>query len=191
MENKHFISFSLQNMNPDNMPEEVLMSHIRVIAHQLDKDMQYAQSNQEKKFNETKFLTQEQRLKSANNRFSSQKPDLIWANLVQESYRKALNGQKDGLLVSDSKELLDISEDAFTKLIQTRRSVRFYNDSPIDDTLLEKIVSFGLWAPSNCNVQALQYIMVKDPLIREKLEINNFKKEMGYCTLAIICDYRL
>jgi len=31
---------------------------------------------------------------------------------------------------------------------------------------------------------------VKEPQIREKLETNNFTKDMGYCTLVVIAEYR-
>ena len=187
MKNKHFISWSLENVDLEKVPDDVLMAHIRVIAHWLDKELQYSESVKVN-LSESRLTPLTARLEAANRRFEGAKPDLKWANYIHEAYRNALS---NNFTVSKSpKPNIGFNESDFNLLLTTRRSVRAFNDEAIPDDLLKKIVGYGLWAPSNCNVQAVRYIVVKDPKIRKSLEINAFTKEMGYCTLVVVADYR-
>lgn len=189
MENKHFISWRIDGVNLNEVPDEVLMAHIRIVSHRLDKEMQYLASKP-MTLSPDRLDALTQRLKIANERFGRQgdKPDLAWANYVHDAYAKALKNETS--IIRHSKIDVDIPEESFCQLIKSRRSIRSYTDEAIPDDLLKKIVAYGLWAPSNCNVQAVRYIIVKDPETRAQLEINSFTKDMGYCTLAIIADYR-
>ena len=57
----------------------------------------------------------------------------------------------------------------FFDAMNTRRSVRKYLDEPVGRDVLEKIVAAGAEAPSGCNVQGKQYIIVDDPDLMEKI----------------------
>lgn len=47
--------------------------------------------------------------------------------------------------------------------IRSRRSVREFTDDDIDDSVIEKIIDAGRWAPSGLNNQAWRFIVVRDP----------------------------
>ncbi len=187
MENKHFISWSLENVNLNDVPDDVLMSHIRILAHKLDKEIQRSH-NAPVQMSENTLSLLTSRLEAANKRFTNKKPDLEWANSIYELYRKTfLNNFSIPCI---PKEKFEINECDFNKLLMSRRSIRNFTNEPISNDLLRKIINYGLWAPSNCNVQAVRYILAKSSKARSGLEINGFTKNMGYCTLAVIADYR-
>lgn len=53
--------------------------------------------------------------------------------------------------------------------INKRRSIRKYLDTPVAREDLEKIVAAGVEAPSGCNLQLRQYIIVDDPAVMDQL----------------------
>lgn len=56
-----------------------------------------------------------------------------------------------------------------TRLIQSHRSIRKYNDQPISEQLLQEIVSCAQWAPSSHNVQAYSVIIVRSSETKQTL----------------------
>ena len=53
--------------------------------------------------------------------------------------------------------------------IQTRRSVRVYENRPVDRAVLEEILEAALWAPSWKNTQTAGYIVVESLEMKQKL----------------------
>jgi nitroreductase len=53
--------------------------------------------------------------------------------------------------------------------IRKRRSVRDLTDQPVPDDLVTQIIEAGTWAPSAGNMQAWEFVVVKDPEARRKL----------------------
>jgi nitroreductase len=53
--------------------------------------------------------------------------------------------------------------------IAKRRSIRQFEDKPVPDDLLWQIIEAGTWAPSAGNMQAWEFVIVKDPQARRKL----------------------
>jgi nitroreductase len=53
--------------------------------------------------------------------------------------------------------------------IHRRRSIRSFEDRPVPDDLISKIVEAGTWAPSAGNMQAWEFVVVKDHEARRKL----------------------
>ncbi|NIO22685.1 MAG: nitroreductase family protein [Candidatus Aenigmarchaeota archaeon] len=53
--------------------------------------------------------------------------------------------------------------------IRNRRSIRSYTDRPVEDEKIEKILDAAHWAPSAGNLQSVEYIVVKDREIKNKL----------------------
>jgi nitroreductase len=53
--------------------------------------------------------------------------------------------------------------------IMTRRSVRKFSDREVDNETLRKVVEAARYAPSWANTQCWEFILVKDPAIREQL----------------------
>nr|WP_319374063.1 nitroreductase family protein [uncultured Methanobacterium sp.] len=53
--------------------------------------------------------------------------------------------------------------------ISQRRSIRRFKKEDIDESLIEKIIQAGIWAPSAGNLQSWELIMVKNSHTKEKL----------------------
>ena len=55
--------------------------------------------------------------------------------------------------------------------INSRRSIRSYSSDPVPRAVLEKIVAAGVEAPSGCNMQLRQYVIVDAPATMEQLRL--------------------
>ncbi|MDQ1279688.1 MAG: hypothetical protein QG670_950 [Thermoproteota archaeon] len=53
--------------------------------------------------------------------------------------------------------------------IKDRRSIRHFKPNPITDEQIEKILEAAIWAPSAGNLQARDYIVIKDHDTKKKL----------------------
>jgi nitroreductase len=53
--------------------------------------------------------------------------------------------------------------------IYKRRSIRSFSDQSIPDEVLDQILEAGTWAPSAGNMQAWEFVIIKDPSARRKL----------------------
>ena len=60
-------------------------------------------------------------------------------------------------------------EEKVLENLKTRRSIRSYKSEMIDDSLLEKIVEAGTYAPTGKNLQSPIILVVKNKEIRDKL----------------------
>ncbi len=58
----------------------------------------------------------------------------------------------------------------FPSLVAKRFSVRDYLDTPVSDSLIQKVLDAARMAPSACNNQPTRFIVVKDPETRLKLQ---------------------
>lgn len=56
-----------------------------------------------------------------------------------------------------------VSPEEFNKIINNRRSVRFYTEEKIPSEIVEKVLDWGLLAPNSSNLQAWEFYWVKDP----------------------------
>jgi len=53
--------------------------------------------------------------------------------------------------------------------IKTRRSIRKYKSTPVDDKTIELVLEAARWAPSWANSQCWRFIVVRDSNIKDKL----------------------
>lgn len=53
--------------------------------------------------------------------------------------------------------------------IKTRRSIRKYQTTPVDDKVLEQVLDSARWSPSWANTQCSRFIVVRDNDIKAKL----------------------
>jgi nitroreductase len=53
--------------------------------------------------------------------------------------------------------------------IKTRRSIRKYKDTPVDDKVLEQVLESARWSPSWANTQTWRFVVVRDKDIKAKL----------------------
>ncbi len=52
--------------------------------------------------------------------------------------------------------------------IKARRSVRAYQDKPVPDEVLDRILEAARWAPSARNLQSFKLVVVRDPEVRKR-----------------------
>ena len=61
--------------------------------------------------------------------------------------------------------------------IKTRRSIRKYQDAPVADDVLQKVLEAARWAPSWANTQCCHFVIVRDEKVRaglvESLAVGN------------------
>ena len=69
-------------------------------------------------------------------------------------------------------------------VIETRRSVRKYLPEPVPREVLERIVAAGIEAPSGCNLQLRQYVIIDEPDVMEKMR--PVTKAFGDAPAAIV-----
>lgn len=74
--------------------------------------------------------------------------------------------------------------------IENRHSVRQYSSRPVDRATIEKIVAAGLRAPSACNIQPWEFIVVTDGEQRRRIaevaEYGRFIETAGVC-IVVFC----
>jgi len=61
--------------------------------------------------------------------------------------------------------------------ISQRRSIRRFKTEDVDESLIEKIIKSGVWAPSAGNLQSWELILVKNAQTREKLSEAAYLRE--------------
>jgi len=61
--------------------------------------------------------------------------------------------------------------------IKTRRSIRKYKSTPVDDKAVQTVLEAGRWAPSWANTQCWRFIVVRDSKIKAEVADTLFKFE--------------
>lgn len=76
----------------------------------------------------------------------------------------------------------------FEEVIKTRRSIRFYADTDVEDELITKILKAGMQAPgSRLKAEPWEFIVVKDARTREKLgNVAPNTKKAGEAPVVIV-----
>lgn len=73
------------------------------------------------------------------------------------------------------------------KAIHTRRSIRKYQDKPVPEELLRQILAAAMHAPSACNAQPWQFVLISDrELLAQIPRINPNAHMAGRAPLAIL-----
>jgi nitroreductase len=87
-------------------------------------------------------------------------------------------------MASEVSEAVSASErpgsvETFFDVLRHRRSIRagFERDRPVPEELLQKILEAGRWAPSAGNSQPWEFVVIRDPNMREKI-VEIFKTQM-------------
>ena len=74
-----------------------------------------------------------------------------------------------------------------SKIIKTRRSVRLYQDKPISDEDLNKILESARMAPSARNLQGYKFIVIKDQAKKEKIAEINKMPFVAKAPVVLLC----
>ncbi len=73
------------------------------------------------------------------------------------------------------------------EFLKTRRSVRRFKSDPVSDELILKILDIARLAPSAGNRQPWEFIIVKDPGVKEKLaRVHAWTGPLGRAPLGIV-----
>ena len=65
--------------------------------------------------------------------------------------------------------------------IETRRSIRKYNDREVEDDVIREVLEAARLSPSGCNAQPWRFYTVRDPETRQKLvEKKAFQQKFVY-----------
>ncbi|HOJ76632.1 MAG TPA: nitroreductase family protein [Bacillota bacterium] len=191
MKNKVYIKTELNPEEINNLPEKVLLAQIRLFAHQLDQQLQLFHLWKNINFQEAQLTKLSTRLAVYSEKYGDQKPVIQWAKKIEQLFLKAINNSPRFNYPWSDKQKINISKDDFERLMTQRRSIRCFNNETISDYILKEIIKYGTWAPSTCNLQALRYIIIKDPQIKNQINSDNLTGAMGYCIVAIVADFRL
>jgi len=71
--------------------------------------------------------------------------------------------------------------------IRTRRSIRQYLARPVPQDLLQQVLTAALYAPSACNQQPWQFVVIEDrTLLREIPKINSYAAMAAEAPVAIL-----
>ena len=70
----------------------------------------------------------------------------------------------NGHLAAPERPALDVST-----AIRTRRTIRRWTDDPVSPEIVKELLECALWAPSACNMQLWDFVVVTDPAIRQSL----------------------
>lgn len=73
--------------------------------------------------------------------------------------------------------------------IKNRRSIRVFEDRPVPDDMLRKIVEAGQWAPSACNRQDWKFIIIDSKEVKEELLKDTTAYFVGKAPLLILVIY--
>jgi len=74
--------------------------------------------------------------------------------------------------------------DDLMSIIQSRRSIRRYQDKPIPDDLLHKLFQAARWAPSWANTQCWHFVVVKDMERKKKIQAAVSPRNPSYLALV-------
>jgi nitroreductase len=62
-----------------------------------------------------------------------------------------------------------MSYDDLMELVKNRRTIRRFKPDPIPDDYIKKIIEVARWAPSGFNMQPWEFVVIKDPAIKNKI----------------------
>ena len=73
--------------------------------------------------------------------------------------------------------------------IQNRRSIRRFEDRPVSDDIIRKIVEAGQWAPSACNRQHWKFIVIDSQEVKDRILKETAAYFVGKSPLLILVVY--
>jgi nitroreductase len=163
-------------------------ARLKSIAHALDKTLSF------NKFKEMDSVVKAI-MKSSSEIAADQShdPDLIaWCNNIIAEYKKRALGNP----ASDVDSILFDNHDVamLKTVIETRRSIRSFKSNKIGREKIDEILKAGLWAPSGCNRQSIEFLFLENKedikyCQRIAGEGNPFPQEAS-CAVVILADPR-
>ncbi len=123
-------------------------------------------------------------------------PTVKWAQQILQAYNQRLSSQDvlQSLPTDGSSSCHSFSKDSIADLIKTRRSIRSFRDEPVPRETINAILEMGLWAPSGCNRQNTEYLILdqaEDIRFCQRIagEGHNFPQQAAW-SVVILLDCR-
>lgn len=129
---------------------------LRKAAHALDKTLVFERFKERK----TIYELVKQILKKVQQLPGHDISTVKWSEKVLDEYQKRLAGREpsnNGFLQLDDKASVLLKE-----IVQSRRSIRSFKPDSISEELLYEILRAGLWSPTGCNRQGVEYLVLED-----------------------------
>lgn len=73
-----------------------------------------------------------------------------------------------------------------TDVIRSRRSVRAFRSDPVPETLLRELVELANWAPSAGNLQARDFILIRDDATRNAIARVADQQELAQAPVDVV-----
>ncbi len=87
---------------------------------------------------------------------------IAWARSVLEEHECRLHSESGECPPASSVRFTETEAASVDRLIHSRRSIRSYSSTPLAHETLCRILEAGLWAPSGCNRQNIEYLVLRD-----------------------------
>jgi len=75
----------------------------------------------------------------------------------------------------------------FWRALYERRSIRRFKPDPVPRELVTQVLHAGIWAPSSCNYQMWDFVVVDDPAVNARLAA--LSSQMGNAPINVIVSY--
>ena len=167
----------------DILPNDLLMTKISWLAHDLDKTINAdIETSSFKKIasNEAKRL--KDALEEWKRRHLSDDALISWAKNVYGEYETIVNEGKE--IYNLEFDYNELDSEAVLYAIKTRRSIRRWKNKPVPKELVRKVIEAAQWAPSACNRQSTRYIVLEDES-QKQLLVNLREKWLGNAPVLI------
>jgi nitroreductase len=90
-------------------------------------------------------------------------PDIGWCHRLLEIAENVKAGRAPGYEGVQPSPFSAGEMETVRKLIYGRRSIRQWEDRPVPDELIDKILDAGMQAPNGCNMQIVRFIVMRKP----------------------------
>ena len=186
--NSYFIDYWLDDAEIASLPEDVLLTQIRVWAHWLDAAFQFSLI-QEIRYSEKRLHQLSKRLEVFQKKDETNRDDFQWAKRIEAMYQVALE-EGNFTYPTSERPRIEIDFSAFEKLLTSRRSIRHFSSGEVDEKTIEKLIGLATWAPTNCNQQSLRYFVIRTDAIRTQFSEASMRGDMSPCIIAVVADMR-
>ncbi len=104
-------------------------------------------------------------------------PDIQWCVRYVNLARRMRDGEKMKLEPTPWESFTEEEAKTVERLIYGRKSIRQFEDKPVTDEVIRRILKAGLYAPHGWNVGCTRFLVLRDPeeqkLVRSDIPIEN------------------
>lgn len=113
-------------------------------------------------------------------------PDVHWARQLLDIAGRVRGGERVAIPRNRPQPLDEAGMTVVDHVIFGRRSIRQWQNNPVPDSLIRRVVEAGLWAPHACNLQTLRVVVLNGPA-RHLLSMGETR---GAALYLVVCQDR-